>query len=229
MTADQVIRLLTAIAGLLGVLVWPALVLFVTIRFRAPLSDFFRDLGEFSFKAPGLEASARRRQVEAAAALGAAVATRGGQRPGTANPFDVADALAEAVPDMRSQRRLLGRSVLWVDDRPDNNRYERRVLEALGVRLTTAASTEEAVDQLKRQSFDLIISDMGRPPDPRAGYTLLDELRSGGNHTPFVIYAGSRSPEHVKEARQRGALGCTNSPQELIQIVTQTLREIHYK
>ena len=29
MTADQVIRLVTAIGGLLGVLVWPALILFL--------------------------------------------------------------------------------------------------------------------------------------------------------------------------------------------------------
>ncbi|WP_306207628.1 hypothetical protein [Actinoplanes sp. RD1] len=28
----------------------------------------------------------------------------------------------------------------------------------------------------------------------------------------------------VEEARRRGALGCTNSPQELIQMVTRALR-----
>src|SRR6266581_3921813 len=73
MTADQVIRLVTALAGMLGVVVWPALVLFLAIRFRAALSDFVSHLGEFSFKAPGLEATGRRQQVvEAAAALGAA-------------------------------------------------------------------------------------------------------------------------------------------------------------
>ena len=86
MTADQAIRLVTAIGGLLGVLVWPALVLFLVIRFRAPLSDFFSHLGEFTLKAPGLEASARRQQVQAAAALGAAVAKQSGETPGAANP-----------------------------------------------------------------------------------------------------------------------------------------------
>ncbi len=132
MTADQAIRLITAIGGLLGVLVWPALVLFLAIRFRASLSDFFSHLGEFTLKAPGLEATARRQQVEAAAALGAAIAKPTGETPGAvANLSEVADALAEAVPDARTQRRLQGRLVLWVDDRPDNNRYERQALEAL--------------------------------------------------------------------------------------------------
>ena len=222
MTADQAIRLVTAIGGLLGVLVWPALVLFLVIRFRAPLSDFFSHLGEFSLKAPGLEATARRQQVQAAAALGAAVAKQTGEAPGAANPSDVADA----IPDTRTQRRLQGRMVLWVDDRPDNNRYERQALEALGVRFALSTSTDDALNQLRHQSFDLIISDMSRPPDSRAGYTLLDKLRREGNRTPFVIYAGSGASDIVLEASRRGAVSSTDSPQELIRTVTHTLGAI---
>ena len=86
-----------------------------------------------------------------------------------------------------------------------------------------ATSTDEAMDKLRQRPYDLVISDMGRPPDPRAGYTLLDTMRQAGIHTPFVIYAGSRAPEHVAEARRRGALGATNSPQELITMVTNAL------
>jgi hypothetical protein len=64
---------------------------------------------------------------------------------------------------------------------------------------------------------------MGRPPDPRAGYTLLDALRSRGDRTPFIIYAGSRAPEHVAESRRHGALGCTNRPQEVIEMVLEAI------
>jgi len=46
-----------------------------------------------------------------------------------------------------------------------------------------------------------------------------------GNKTPFVIYASSRAPEHVREALQHGAIGCTNSPQELVEITTRALTE----
>ncbi len=67
------------------------------------------------------------------------------------------------------------------------------------------------------------ISDMGRPPDDRAGYTLLEQLRANGDQTPLIIYAGSRSPEHVAEARRRGAFGCTNRPQELYEMVLAVL------
>jgi PleD family two-component response regulator len=144
--------------------------LFLAIRFRGAFSDFFSHLDEFSFKAPGLEATARRQQVEAAAALGAAAIAKD-TLDAPASFSRVADALTEAVPDTRTQRRLQGRLILWVDDHPDNNRYERRALEALGVRFVLSTSTDDALDQLRRQTFDLIISDMGRPPDPQAGYT----------------------------------------------------------
>ena len=224
MTSDQLTQLMSAVTNLLAVLIWPGLILFLILRFRASISDFIGNLGEVNFKAAGVEATARRRQVEAAVALGAAVTKQSQQSTGQiADLSDVAGALNDAVPNARAQRRLEGSHVLWVDDRPDNNRYERQALEALGVRFTLSISTEDALERLRRQKFDLIISDMGRPPDQHAGYTLLDTLRGAGDRTPFVIYAGSRDPEHVKEAREHGALGCTNSAQELILLVTRAL------
>jgi DNA-binding NtrC family response regulator len=112
---------------------------------------------------------------------------------------------------------------LWVDDRPENNRLEQRALRELGLEVQPATSTEEALAVLDRQPFDVVISDMGRPPDPRAGYTLLEKMRERNDRTPFVIYAGSRAPEHVAEARQRGAIGTTNRSSELVQLVAQAL------
>jgi CheY-like chemotaxis protein len=212
MTGDQTIRLV-------GALVWPALLLLVVVLFHRQLSDFLGNLGELSVKAFGVEASARRREVEAAVAVGAATALRGGR----VDPAELANSLAQAVPDGRAQRRLQGRLVLWVDDQAENNWYERRAMEALGVRFVLSPSTEDALGLLRRQSFDLIISDMDRPPDDRAGYTLLDQLREDGDETPFVIYRGFDRPEDDREARRRGALGSTASPDELIRIVTRAL------
>jgi CheY-like chemotaxis protein len=110
-----------------------------------------------------------------------------------------------------------------VDDRPSNNVHERQALEAVGITFVLATSTEDALEKLRRQSFDAIISDMGRPPDSQAGYTLLDKLREAGNRTAFIIYASSRAPEHRAEARRRGAIGCTNRPDELFEMVLSAL------
>jgi len=60
---------------------------------------------------------------------------------------------------------------------------------------------------------------MGRPPDSLAGYTQLEAVRGSGDQTPYFIYAGSRDPAHVREARGRGAQGTTNMGAELLQML----------
>jgi CheY-like chemotaxis protein len=121
------------------------------------------------------------------------------------------------------RKKMASRRVLWVDDRPDNNIHEREAFSSYNVEFELAESTDDALDILKTDSFDAIISDMGRPPDARAGYTLLRQLRASGDQTPYFIYAGSREPEHVEEARQRGAQGCTNIGEELIDMVLNAI------
>src|SRR5438132_5021879 len=53
-------------------------------------------------------------------------------------------------------RRIAGARVLWVDDHPENNDYEQRVLESLGIDFVRSLDTEDALDNLQREQFDLI-------------------------------------------------------------------------
>lgn len=226
MTIDDTVKLLDAATKLLGVLAWPALLVFVLLRFGPSLRDFFTSLGEFSLKGAGFEASAKVKQAEAAAALAAAAVAGAepGASPETAarDAKDAADVVAEVVT-LRVIRRAGRATVLWVDDRTDNNVYARQSLEALGLTFVLSTSTEDAITKLRNHRFDAIISDMGRPPDPQAGYTLLDHLRKSGDRTPFIIYAGSNAPEHRVEARKRGAMGSTNRAAELFEYVLSAL------
>jgi CheY-like chemotaxis protein len=227
MSFDNALKLLDGLTKLFNVLIWPGVLVFILIRFGSALNEFIASIGELSLKGAGFEASAKRKQAEAAAALAAAAVSR----PEAGGPSEAtlreAKAAAQVVTDIVTPRiiRQAGRAtVLWVDDRPNNNIHERQALEALGVSFVLATSTDEALERLKRQSFDAIISDMGRPPDAQAGYTLLDKLRANGDRTPFIIYAGSRAPEHLAEAKRRGAVGCTNRPDELFEMVLKALR-----
>jgi CheY-like chemotaxis protein len=115
--------------------------------------------------------------------------------------------------------------ILWVDDRPENNTYERQAFEAMGLRFTLALSTAEALERLSQLKYAAIISDMGRREGPREGYVLLDSLREKGNQTPLFFYASSNAPEHKRETREHGGQGCTNNAEELFEMVTRAVIE----
>jgi CheY-like chemotaxis protein len=221
---DELVKVVDAVTRLLGVLAWPALLAFVLVKYAPALKDFFASLGEFTFKGGGFEATAKRKQEATAALVAAAVGrpdSEGNARSAAVEAREAATAVDQV--DRRTLRKASAAWALWVDDRPDNNIYERQSLEALGIRFVLAKSTEEALDKVATQRFDVVISDMGRPPDPQAGYTLLDRLRASGNRTPFVIYAGSDAAEHKAEAMRHGAIGSTNRASELFRYVLTAL------
>lgn len=226
MSVDELVKLLDVITKLLNVLIWPTLLLFIVIRFGQDFREFILSLGELSLKGAGFEASLKRKQAEAAASLAAAAASRSDGEMLHKNAAVEAKAAANVVSEFVTHsavRRASRSTVLWVDDRPNNNTYERQALEALGVSFVLATSTDEALKEISQNRFDAIISDMGRPPDSRAGYTLLEKLRSEGDQTPFMIYANSRDQKHVSESRHRGAIGCTNNANELFRMVLSAL------
>jgi CheY-like chemotaxis protein len=225
MTFDNSLKLFDAITKLFAVLVWPLVLVLFFIYFGSAIRDFISSVGEFTLKFAGVEASGKR-LAEAARALSAAVVSRpeAGAAPETIarDARAAAHAVAE-IATPRIIRRAEKATVLWVDDRPSNNVHEREALEALGVKFVLSTSTEDALQKLQSESIDVIISDMGRPQDSEAGYTLLDTLRKSGDQTPFIIYAGSRAPAHIAEAKRRGAVGCTNRPSELFEMVLNSL------
>lgn len=228
MDIDQLVKIIDSITRLLAVLVWPMLLAFILVRFAPAFKQFFTDLSEFSFKGGGFEATAKRKQAEASAALVAASVARqdAGTKPESAarEAKEAADVVAESV-NSRVIRRASEATILWVDDRPNNNIYERKSLEALGVSFVLVTSTEEALEKLRHRKFNAVISDMGRPPDNHAGYTLLERMRASGNRTPVIIYAGSNAPEHKAEARSRDALGATNRASELFSYVLTAINQ----
>ena len=119
-----------------------------------------------------------------------------------------------------------GGIALWVDDKPDNNAREQELMERLlGLRFHNVVSTSDALAAMAIASgrYRLVISDMSRPDDPRAGYTLLEQMRATGIETPYVIYAGSGRSDQDAEARRLGAEGSTDNPQRLLDLIAAAL------
>jgi CheY-like chemotaxis protein len=119
---------------------------------------------------------------------------------------------------------LKGKVILWVDDHSDNNIYQRDAFIELGATILLAKNTSEALDKLKVQRVDVIISDFARSDDAQAGYTLLAAIRRRPNPPPLIIFSSSSNPEYVSEARRRRAFGETNNNRELFDLVARAIR-----
>ena len=218
------------IISFLQVVAWPFVVLLVLVYLRKPLKKFLEDVIEVNFKAGPIETTARREnRMVAAASLAAATthwqdAAQGKQQEQIAEKTKEVAKTVEQLITPRTSRQLEGASILWVDDRPMDTTYERQALEALGVQFTLSRSTEDALERLSRKNYDLIVSDMARPPDRYAGYMLLEKVKAMHISTPFIIYASGKKPEYLAEARRRGAFGNTNEPQELFELVVNAIK-----
>lgn len=134
--------------------------------------------------------------------------------------------LVSAIPTLASMPRRAAR-VLWVDDQPSNNEEERRLLRPDGIIFDNVVSTAEAIEQLKNESYDLVITDLGRrgssDASALAGASFIDQaaLRSGG--PPVIVYASAWGLRHADDLRQRGATVVTASRSELLDSVRRLL------
>ena len=164
-------------------------------------------------------------QAEVAAALGAATARK-------LNPASIGGsildtrAVAGRVAKLMTRATLQSvraRKLLWVDDYPDDDWFEREALQALGFIIVLARSTDEALAILESEPFDAIISDMVRAPDYQAGFTFLSRLKSRGISIPYIIYSPSGAPDQQAKDRRPGTLAITARPDDLVAFVLEAV------
>lgn len=199
------LEIITATGSLLAVITW-------LIAIPIILRNWWRGKGvQLEFSLMGIRAAA----LLGGAAEQWALRTPTGDSKPTAS--GVAQTLQHAFsPEGRSH--LSGKRVLWVDDQPQAVDLEVQSFRELGAIVKRLTNTQSALAALSSEKFDLVISDMGRPPDNHAGYTLLEEMRRKGLKTPFLIYSTTKLQEHVTETEKRGAQGTTNDPEELLKM-----------
>src|SRR6266480_2523320 len=93
------------------------------------------------------------------------------------------------------------RRVLLVDDHHDTCIGMKRMLERRGYEITVAHSADQAVEKVRTQDFDLLISDIGLPD--RSGYELMREVRLSKN-LPGIALSGFGAEQDVNQARAAG-------------------------
>lgn len=95
--------------------------------------------------------------------------------------------------------------VLLIDDEPDLLDMSRMFLELdKSMSVDTATSADDALEQLKHQEYDVIVSDYQMPPG-KDGIQLLKEIRTIDNKTSFILFTGRGREEVAIQALNAGA------------------------
>src|SRR5262249_1887631 len=119
--------------------------------------------------------------------------------------------------------RLLGVRVLVVDDEVDARELMRAVLESHAAIVSVVETAGEALHELQRQAFDVLISDIGMPDHD--GFWLVRAIRPGSDlprDIPAIAvtaYAGPREREIAVEAGYNWHLAKPVEPDQLVALV----------
>ena len=120
---------------------------------------------------------------------------------------------------------LSGLRVLVVDDELDTRELVAAVLTTCGAEVVSLGSATEALDQMERQRFDLLISDIGMPE--MNGYDLIGRIRQlaeeDGGRTPAIAltaYAGIDDRKRALAAGYEMHIAKPFAPAELISAAT---------
>jgi len=141
--------------------------------------------------------------------------------------------ILQAIKDLPKSKRVNGDTrgksndrILWVDDYPANNKAIMDIYARLGVDFDLALDTEQALNQLSKKSYDLIISDMGRHPEPDAGVKMIHEMKMKfANLPPIITYSSDDAIEkYGKKALDEGASLATASARDLVLKINDILK-----
>jgi len=100
--------------------------------------------------------------------------------------------------------------LLLVDDDPNTLASLSRAFRLAGHEATVCDNAARAVELLRTESFDVILSDVVMPG--RSGLELLDDLKKAGVKTPIVLVSGQANIEMAVKATKLGALDFLEKP-----------------
>ena len=205
---DNLAKLITALASL----VWPVVLGVLLFKLHGPIRTLLESAlkRKFTIKVAGNELTMEEASEQQRAIVSdlqtklAELEKRLNQGPNTLAPPLAAPAAS-------------GKRILWVDDNPKNNSYMVATLEERGVRVDTALSTDAAMAQFKKLSYDIVVSDMGRPESDKAGIDLTRKIKVVSPATPVYIFCGAWAARNFREeALAAGATEISSSGTTLL-------------
>lgn len=191
---------------------WLVVAIIVVLIFYRPIKNQLLPLVT-GLKIGGIECSFVREAIQASVAL----AKKHGNWQ-----VEVSEEQASQVMDRASRHLglLQKAKILWVDDVPENNFNEIKMLHQLRADVETARSTDEALEKLEKQTVDIVVSDLKRGDNPAAGLEMLDRLKTTRPALPVVFYVGTFEPARGVPPY---AFGLTNRPDEMLHLILDIL------
>lgn len=131
-----------------------------------------------------------------------------------------------------TQQRAFAHHLLVIDDKLDLLASLKSLLDIHGFRVTTATSTEQAIDEIKRSNFDLVLLDVLMPQ--LSGHEVLRFIQEKRPDIPVIVISGDYSFSSVSTALKRGAFDFIRKPyvaEELINAIRNALerRRLEYE
>lgn len=139
------------------------------------------------------------------------------EEPGAEAQFRQTPPITGDAPDAVGQ-------LLWVDDHPQNNIYEKRFFEEHRIAVHPVTGSTDALKLLAMYDYEVVISDMGRGEDRLAGVRLVEQMRARGDQTPAIIYTVRPDGEAAQQAQRNlvaeaGAQGVAVTPKEVRSVI----------
>lgn len=119
---------------------------------------------------------------------------------------------------------MTARRILVVDDETSIRELCARILQRAGFSVVTAGGGAEAIDRLRAEPFDAVISDIRMPGV--TGLEVLDAAKHAHPRIRVVLITGFGTPQALERARHSGAdriLIKPFNPSELLLTVREIL------
>jgi CheY-like chemotaxis protein len=95
--------------------------------------------------------------------------------------------------------------ILWVDDQLDVAKTLANSLKGFDCEIDFCSSGEDALEQLKKASYNIILSDLAMPPGTWGGLWLLEQLSKSQRSLPVIVVSGEGSQVETIQALRLGA------------------------
>jgi len=131
-----------------------------------------------------------------------------------------------------TRTRAYAHHLLIIDDKAELLASLKSLLEIHGFRVATAVSTEQAIDEIKRINYDLILLDILMPQ--LSGHEVLKFVQDKRPEIPVIVISGDYSFSSVSTALKRGACDFIRKPyvaDELLNAIENALekRRLEYE